>query len=180
MPKLLKPLHSALPVSKQVCNQDAEGGDNCPRQRGPSFASLGPKELLHREVNPAASLYEDTYYDEAVRKAAQRFVNRVQELVDRPDLDGAGLINKSFSEDSPLLAFSDRRSLTERDEHNGYRFLAAGLTHALRNVLSHHDNYGLSEISAFEWLCFISAMHRRLDNVFQVPQERTDATRMIQ
>ena len=59
--------------------------------------------------------------------------------------------------------------MAERDEHNGYRSLSVGLAQALRNVLSHTDDYGLSAISAFEWLCFISAMHRRLDDVIQIP-----------
>lgn len=111
----------------------------------------------------------DGYYDEAVRKASQRFVNRVQELADRPDLDGVGLISKSFSEKSPILEFNDRETLIERDEHNGYRFLAVGLTQAVRNVVTHHDSYGLNFARALEWLAFISAMHRRLDEAQQIP-----------
>lgn len=43
---------------------------------------------LHPEVGIASHLFKDGHYDEAVRKASQRFVNRVQEMADRPDLDG--------------------------------------------------------------------------------------------
>ena len=151
-----------------------DDGEIRPQRSDPSFTTRDPVETLHPEIDIAASLYRDSYYDEAVRKASQRFVNRVQELADRPDLDGTGLINKSFSEDSPLLAFNDRHHLSERDEHNGYRFLAVGLTQALRNVLSHHDNYGLEASEALEWLAFISAMHRRLDRAVQIPQEQSE------
>jgi uncharacterized protein (TIGR02391 family) len=80
-------------------------------------------------------------------------------------------MNKSFSEESPLLDFNDRETLMERDEHNGYRFLAVGLTQAVRNVVTHADDYGLGVASAMEWLAFISAMHRRLDQAKQIPRQ---------
>ena len=120
-------------------------------------------DQLHSEVGIAIGLFESGHYDESVRKASQRFINRVQEFVDRPDLDGVALMNKAFSESGPLLEFSDRETLTERDEHSGFRALTVGLTQAVRNVLTHRDNYGLNAVQAFEWLAFTSALHRRLD-----------------
>ena len=131
-------------------------------------------EGFHSEVvSSAAGLYRDGHYDDAVRKASQRFVNRVGELTDFFGADGVALMNKSFSEKTPLLAFNDRETMTERDEHNGYRFLAVGLTQALRNVCTHEDDYGLEANEALEWLAFISAMHRRLDRSVQIPQEQS-------
>ena len=135
---------------------------------------------LHGETGIAHRLFRDGYHQDAVRKAAQRYVNRVAELAaDDPgsrDRQGVDLINRVFSEDSPVLAFNPRLSLTERDDHNGYRFLGTGLTLAIRNVMTHTDDRGLTPAEAFEWLAFISAMHRRLDNVQQVaPQADTSA-----
>ena len=67
-------------------------------------------------------------------------------------------------------------SLTERDDHNGYRFLGAGLMLAIRNVMTHTDEHDLTPTEAFEWLAFISAMHRRLDSAQQVAlQQDADA-----
>ena len=123
---------------------------------------------FHPELHSSFDLFRDEYYDEAVRKASQRFLNRVRELANRPDLDGMALLNKTFSADAPLLAFNDRETIAERDEHDGYRFLCVGLAQALRNVLTHHDDYGLDLCTAWEWLVFISAMHRRLDQAQQV------------
>ncbi len=146
--------------------------ESCPAGTStPQALYLASLKSFHTEVAIASRLFEDGHYDEAVRKASQRFVNRVQELADRPDLDGVALMNKSFSDKSPLLEFNDRETLIERDEHNGYRFLTVGLTQAVRNVVTHHDNYGLGPVSAFEWLAFISAMHRRLDQAQQIPQQ---------
>lgn len=130
---------------------------------------------LHSETGIAHDLFRDGHHQDAVRKAAQRYVNRVAELAaDDPgsrDRQGVDLINRVFSEDSPVLAFNPRLSLTERDDHNGYRFLGTGLTLAIRNVMTHTDDRGLTTAEAFEWLAFISAMHRRLDDVQQVLPE---------
>lgn len=130
---------------------------------------------LHGETGIAHHLFRDGHHQDAVRKAAQRYVNRVAELAaDDPgsrDRQGVDLINRVFSEDSPVLAFNPRLSLTERDDHNGYRFLGTGLTLAIRNVMTHADDRGLTTAEAFEWLAFISAMHRRLDDVQQVALE---------
>lgn len=131
-------------------------------------AVMTAAQNMHAELGAALELFVDGHYDEALRKAAQRFINRVQELANREDLNGVALMHQTFSENTPLLAFNDRSTLVERDEHNGFRFLAVGLTQAIRNVFTHSDQYGLDRVSAFEWLMFVSAMHRRLDNSVQV------------
>ena len=123
---------------------------------------------LHEELRPSMDLYRDGYFDEAVRKASQRFINRIQERSVRPDMHGKSLIEHSFSGQKPLLEFSDRETLSERAEHDGFRHLGVGLALGLRNVLSHEDDYGLTNVSALEWMAFISAMHRRLDDARHV------------
>lgn len=135
---------------------------------------------LHEEMHLVHDLFHDGHAQEAVRKAAQRYVNRVAELAaddpDSRDRQGVDLINRVFSEDSPVLAFNPRASLTQRDDHNGYRFLGVGLMLAVRNVMTHTDDRGLTPTEALEWLAFISAMHRRLDGAQQVPpQQDADA-----
>lgn len=133
-------------------------------------SEISPLSLfdLHGELGGSIRLYQDGHFDEAVRKASQRFINRVAERAGRPDLDGAALINKSFSDEGPLLEFNSRETRYERDEHNGFRFLAVGLARGLRNLVTHSDNYGLTRVTAFEWMAFISALHRRLDEARQV------------
>ena len=126
---------------------------------------------LHGETELAHALFRDGHCQEAVRKATERYINPVAELADLPDSEdrqGSALVNRAFSEDRPILAFNPRETLTERNEHSGYRFLAGGLVLALRNVMTHADSYALRETDALEWLAFISAMHRRLDGVQQV------------
>ena len=147
---------------------DPEGDAQPPVGAATARAQWPHLQQLHHELAAVSGLFAHQHHDEAVRKASQRFANRVKELTNRPDLDGTALMEQAFSGQNPLLAFSDRENPIERDEHDGYRSLAVGLTRALRNVLSHSDSYGLDEVAALEWLIFISAMHRRLDQVQQV------------
>ena len=123
---------------------------------------------LHEETRLAHDLFRDGHLQEAVRKAAQRFLNRLSERAEHPEQQGKALVNLAFSADAPLLAFTARSTLPERDEHDGYRFLGVGLALALRNTTTHVDNYAFTRAEALEWLAFISAMHRRLDGVQQV------------
>ena len=126
---------------------------------------------LHSETRLAHSLFQSGHLQEAVRKASERYVNRVAELADHPDTQdrqGKGLIERAFSEGSPILTLNshetlDDWTLLDRDEHNGYRFLGVGLGLAIRNTMTHADDYVLTATEALEWMAFISAMHRRLD-----------------
>lgn len=129
-------------------------------------------DTLHEETRLAHSLFRSGHFQEAVRKAAQRFLNRLSEQAEHPGQQGVALVNLAFSADAPLLAFSPRETLPDRDEHNGYRFLGVGLTLALRNTTTHGDDYVFTRAEALEWLAFISVMHRRLDGVQQVPLEQ--------
>ena len=132
---------------------------------------------LHPETTVAHDLMRDGYHALAVQEAARQFINRVQELSGRPDLDGATLLEHTFSEKRPLLAFSERESLREQDEHRGYQRLSVGLAFAVRNVLAHQAGAVLDPIEAMEWLSFISVMHRRLDGVRQITPPSDDSER---
>ena len=136
---------------------------------------------LHEETRIGHALFRDGFFQEAVRSVAERYSNRLAEIVQRTearDRRNRSLIERVFSEHHPILTFptfavratsdggEDVHPLSTRegrDEHNGYRFLGVGMTMAVRNVFTHADTYRISELEAFEWLAFISAMHRRLD-----------------
>lgn len=123
---------------------------------------------LHSEVQLAVELFEAGFLQEAVRKASERYLNRVAEKSEREDLVGQSLVNHVFSSDSPALVFSEGRdSAADRNWHDGYRFLASGLSAGVRNVYTHLDSLPVDDVEAMEWLAFISAMHRRLDRAFQ-------------
>ena len=128
---------------------------------------------LHPETECAHDLIRDGHYGNAIREAAEQFLIRLQRLAEaseRADVQneqGRRLVNRLFAapEDrEPVLVFNPLLTRVERDEHNGYRELALGMTQALRNVLTHDpERREMEAAEALEWLGFISAMHRRLD-----------------
>lgn len=136
---------------------------------------------LHPDTNAAQALFRGGHFTDAIRRAAQDYLDRVAGLVEpgelvrrdrAPDLDGTPLIEVAFDETTPVLGFERRpSSRATRDEHLGHRYLALGLSRGLRNVMTHDNQYPLDEPEAFECLAFISMMHRRLDRI-DVVQER--------
>ncbi len=130
---------------------------------------------LHPETERAHELIRTGHYRNAVREAAEQFLARLQHLAEqseRPDVQnehGSRLVSRMFAAPEanrgPVLVFNSLATRAERDEHNGYRLLALGMTQALRNVLTHDPQRNeLDPAEALEWLGFISAMHRRLDD----------------
>lgn len=138
---------------------------------------------MHPETECAHELVRDGHYRSAVRDAAEQFLVRLQHLAEQSErLDvqneqGSRLIGRMFAGPDagrgPVLVFNSLSTQAEQDEHNGYRLLALGMTQALRNVLTHDPQRpDLEPAEALEWLGFISAMHRRLDDAtFAGPPE---------
>ncbi len=129
---------------------------------------------LHRETELAHPLFLDGHYPDAVRKAAERWLNRVAEIADHPDRPeiqqrfGSDLVNWVLSPKRPLISFPMDSPRAERTFFSGYHSLGLGLTLAVRNVMTHADHYPLAQAEAYEWLGFISAMHRHLDRAYQI------------
>ncbi len=138
-------------------------------------------DSLHAETRPAHELFLARFFTEAVRLAAQRYVNRVADMIgpeelerrgQPSDLTGTRLIDLAFGGNDPVIRLGGRATRSKRSERDGYHQLARGLTLALRNVLSHDDEYAFDEAEALEWLAFISAMHRRLDRTERLERLR--------
>ena len=134
---------------------------------------------LHPETECAHDLIRDGHYGNAIREAAEQFLIRLQRLAeaseraDVQNLQGSRLVNRMFAEPEgrgPVLVFNPLSNRVEQDEHNGYKQLALGMTQALRNVLTHDpERREMEAAEALEWLGFISAMHRRLDQATLAP-----------
>ena len=133
---------------------------------------------LHAETELAHELFRSGHYRQAVREAAERFIARVKEralgagAAEVARLDGSRLIARVFAGSGevqpPILILDQRNDRLGRDNHEGYRALALGLTRALRNIYTHEVTEDqLDPNEALEWLAFISAMHRRLDRAIE-------------
>lgn len=106
-------------------------------------------------------LFANGHFNEAVRKACERFEKTVQ---DRSGLQGNGtkLMSKVFSPSGPILRLNDGITENEKNVQEGYMHLTMGMMSAIRNVFSHGDEEQRSPEEAFEMLLFINWLYRFL------------------
>lgn len=114
------------------------------------------------------TLLKDGHHAEAVRRAAQLFEIEVQQMADRPDLEGKTLLEQAFSEQRPLLVFGPLDTQLQKDRHQGFRSLVVGLHRAVRNVLTHDPNFRIERDEALAWLVFINLLTQWLRTAYRV------------
>ena len=75
------------------------------------------------------------------------------------------IINTAFSEQKPYLVINTMQTQSEKDEHNGFRFLILGVQTMFRNPISHEAkiNWEISGQDGLDILTTISLIHRKLD-----------------
>lgn len=81
------------------------------------------------------------------------------------DEDGANLVDKIFSGDTPLLAINSRRTKSERDEQIGFANLVKGVFGMFRNPTAHEPkiHWVMDRADAEDLLTLASLIHRRID-----------------
>ena len=135
-----------------------------------SGAPFDPRSLRLGSEH-AAGLLLNGFPTDAVRIAAQQFIEDVRVRSQREDLDGAPLMHAVLRPDEPTLALPSERDRDWRNRQEGFRFLAAGLTLHVRNYLAHTPDEVYSDDEALEWLSLISALQRLLDQTILVEED---------
>lgn len=116
---------------------------------------------LHpRIVDAAGSLFADEHFRNAIFEASIALTEAVKEKSEVSERDGTSLMQFVFSVDKPILRVSD-----DKDERLGAMWLFTGAVMGVRNPRGHHLRTGedLDVTQAFEWLAFISALMRMVD-----------------
>lgn len=117
---------------------------------------------LHQAmITDPLTLFEDGHYNEAVRKACERFEDRVREL-SGINSHGRDLMARAFS-DGKLISIDRFEPENRQDFADGYKLLAMGVMAAVRNAFSHGDEERRSPEECFEMLLFINWMFRALN-----------------
>jgi len=105
-------------------------------------------------------LFSNGHFNEAVRKAAERFEAVVREKWPSKKY-GRELMANAFA-NGELLRLDDVRPDNREGFVDGYKLLAMGLMAAIRNVFSHGDEEARRPEECFEMLLFINWMFRLL------------------
>ncbi|MDD2201891.1 MAG: TIGR02391 family protein [Firmicutes bacterium] len=131
--------------------------------------TVPPEELKQRlrghDLEPSLTaepldLFEAGHFNESVRKAAEKFEDRVHELSGL-SAHGRNLMAKAFA-NGALLDVESYEPENRDGFVNGYRFLAMGAMASIRNVFSHGDEERRSPEQCFEMLLFLNWLFRGL------------------
>lgn len=76
-------------------------------------------------------------------------------------ISGTALMDRVFSPNSPLLAWTDRKNTSEKDEQMGYHRLFSGAMLGIRNPATHEFNWVEDSEIALELLVFAQHLLRK-------------------
>ncbi|WP_010136330.1 TIGR02391 family protein [Ochrovirga pacifica] len=114
--------------------------------------------LHHTVVKLSSQLFRNKHYRQAVLDATIELVNQVKQKSGIETLDNTPLIQKSFSQNNPIIKLSN-----DKDLQLGFMWLFSGAVMTLRNVNAHKLNPNMTKQECIEQLYFLSYLFRVLD-----------------
>jgi len=124
------------------------------------FDRLDLHESLKDDI---AQMFRDGHFNEAVRKALERFEKCIQDTLDDHKTFGRDLMAKTFNEQNPKIVLNAMKSANDRNEQEGFKFLTMGAMSGMRNLYSHGDVDQMTAVDAIERLAFVSLLFKRID-----------------
>ena len=126
------------------------------------------EHLRNHDLDPKISseplqLFSDGHFNEAVRKAAERFEDFVQEISNL-ELSGRDLMANAFR-DGTYINTSNIQPENQQGFVEGCKFLTMGAMSSIRNIFSHGDEERRSPEECFEMLLFINWLFRCIKTV---------------
>jgi len=130
-----------------------------------------PKDLVERlENHPLVEeirsdplqKFKDGHFNEAVRKACEKYEARVQEITGRNEY-GSDLMAKVFKPENPEILIASNKNQNITSTKDGYQKLAMGMMSGIRNIFSHGDEDRRTPEEAYEMLLFVNWMFRKLN-----------------
>ena len=116
----------------------------------------------------AISLFASGHPRDAIRHETQDLLNELQERTERDDLDGYDLVGWALNDKNPILAFNERSTMRERDEHSALRLLLMGVTRGVRNRYSHDVRAEVTREEAAIWLGLLGRLRGQLEQTYRV------------
>ncbi len=135
------------------------------RVRHPSqdVAALFDRLQLHPALaDDVAEMFRDGHFNEAVRKALERFEKWIQDALGDHKTFGRDLMAKAFGGDPPPILLNALQTANDRSEQEGFKFLTMGAMSGMRNLYSHGDVAQMFAIDAIERLAFVSLLFKRV------------------
>ena len=146
----------------------------------PSRVCVPPQDLvalfdrldLHEALkDDVAKMFREGHFNEAVRKALERFEKAVQDALDDHKTSGRDLMAKAFGGNPPPISLNDLKTANHRSEQEGFKFLTMGAMSGMRNLYSHGDTEQMSAMDAIERLAFVSLLFKRLEKALSLREK---------
>jgi len=143
----------------------------------PSSAEMTDEILFARFVTEpeivdvSRDLFVSGFYNQAVCEALKALDKFIQKKSSCHDRSGTQLMTHVFSELKPLLEWSERKTASEKDEHNGYSRLFAGSMLGIRNPCTHEHNWIDKSEEALECIVFAQHLLRKVRRTAQAQQK---------
>lgn len=112
-------------------------------------------------------MFRDGHFNEAIRKALERFEKRIQTVINDHSTIGKSLMGKAFNRDAPLIPINVGKTGNDLSEQEGFMHLTMGAMAGMRNLYSHGDVDQMSANDAIERLGFVSLLFKRVDEAIE-------------
>jgi len=136
------------------------------RVRYPSqdLVAVYDRVQLHEALaDDVARMFRDGHFNEAVRKALERFEKAIQDALGDHQTFGRDLMAKAFGGESPPIRLNELKTANDRSEQEGFKFLTMGAMSGMRNLYSHGDVGQMGAMDAIERLAFVSFLFKRVE-----------------
>lgn len=150
-----------IKASKEISQIEIPEPSQIKRPADDLVAVLNGIELHESIAEDCIDLFEKGHLNDSVRKALERFEKLIQDKTGLHDI-GKALMAKAFNHQNPLIAINDGTGGNAQSEQEGFMHLTMGAMAGVRNLYSHGDVDTIEPMDAFERLCFVSMLFKRI------------------
>jgi uncharacterized protein (TIGR02391 family) len=132
-------------------------------------AVLTPNNLfdglkIHPKVKKVSeSLFKGGHYSQAIFEAFKLINLEVKRKSKITNKDGTNLMYRVFDENNPILKLNPLKSLSDKDEQYGFKFIFAGSMLGIRNPKAHEIVKLKDPYKALEYLSLASLLLKIID-----------------
>ena len=123
-------------------------------------------------IRVCRGLFRDGHYAVAVEKACTYLENMVAQKSGCADKYGADLMRTAFSPKRPMLQLNDLKTLSDKNEQEGYMHILEGVMIGIRNPRAHDWELEDGPNEALEMLAWANFLVRKVNGTIRQGQER--------
>jgi uncharacterized protein (TIGR02391 family) len=134
--------------------------------------------IIEPEIESVSrDLFASGHYSLAIQEAYKAVEKYIEDKAGPSKISGTQLMEAVFSPNSPILYWTERRTISEQDEQKGYQRLYAGAMLGIRNPVAHEFNWVDDPDLALELLVFAQHLLRKAKSA-QLATQSTKAAEL--